>query len=68
MDLRPGKRPQHQEEPDLATPRQVLTVPSAFLNALKDGTRVKLTFHFWSGTTATYYVTKSGTSVTGTTA
>ncbi|MER6569066.1 hypothetical protein ABT288_23505 [Streptomyces sp. NPDC001093] len=29
---------------------------------------MKLTFHFWSGTTATYYVTKSGTSFTGTTA
>ncbi|WP_373310921.1 hypothetical protein [Streptomyces alanosinicus] len=26
-----------------------------------------LKFHFWSGATATYHVTKSGTSVTGTT-
>ncbi|MGN5382260.1 cellulase family glycosylhydrolase [Streptomyces lasalocidi] len=48
--------------------KNVVSLPSAFLNAFKDGTRVKLTFHFWSGTTATYYVTRSGTSVTGTTA
>ncbi|WP_353963409.1 MULTISPECIES: hypothetical protein [unclassified Streptomyces] len=27
-----------------------------------------LTFHFWSGATVTYQVTKSGNSVTGTTA
>ncbi len=27
-----------------------------------------LTFHYWSGTKVTYYVTKSGTTVTGTTA
>ncbi|WP_053659050.1 X2-like carbohydrate binding domain-containing protein [Streptomyces sp. MMG1121] len=32
------------------------------------GNRLKLAFHFWSGTTATYYMAKSGTSVTGTTA
>jgi endoglucanase len=40
---------------------------SDFFNAVHDGARVTLTFHFWSGRTATYYVTKSGTSVTGTT-
>ncbi|WP_405607942.1 hypothetical protein [Streptomyces sp. NBC_00076] len=32
-----------------------------FFNALKDGSRVTLTFHFWSGATVTYHVTKSGT-------
>lgn len=34
----------------------------------EDGPRVTLTFHFWSGATVTYQVTKSGDSVTGTTA
>ena len=28
---------------------------------------VTFTFHYWSGTTVSYFVTKSGTSVTGTT-
>jgi endoglucanase len=36
-----------------------------FLNAITDGARVTLTFHFWSGTTSTYYVTRSGSSATG---
>ncbi|MEU9918813.1 cellulase family glycosylhydrolase [Streptomyces sp. NPDC051001] len=39
-----------------------------FLNSLKDDSRVTLTFHFWSGASATYHVTKSGSTVTGTTA
>lgn len=39
-----------------------------FLNSLKDDSQVTLTFHSWSGTTVTYQVTKSGNSVTGTTA
>jgi endoglucanase len=43
-------------------------LPPTFLDAVNDGQRVTLTFHYWSGATATYYVTKSGTSVTGTTA
>ncbi|GGN51472.1 endoglucanase [Streptomyces albiflavescens] len=38
-----------------------------FLNALHDGTAVTLTFHFHSGATVTYHVTKSQGSVTGTT-
>jgi endoglucanase len=37
-----------------------------FLGAVKDNARVKLTFHFWSGATVTYHVTKSGSAVTGT--
>ncbi|WP_329223642.1 cellulase family glycosylhydrolase [Streptomyces sp. NBC_01485] len=44
-----------------------LTLTPAFLNAVSDGTPVTLTFHFWSGATVTYHVTKSGGSVTGTT-
>jgi endoglucanase len=28
---------------------------------------VTLTFHFWSGATETYYLTKTGDTVTGTT-
>ncbi|GAA2429372.1 cellulase family glycosylhydrolase [Streptomyces macrosporus] len=46
----------------------VTTLTSDFFAEVKDGSRVTLTFHYWSGTTVTYYVTKSGTSVTGTTA
>ncbi|WP_323187636.1 cellulase family glycosylhydrolase [Streptomyces sp. NBC_01275] len=38
-----------------------------FFTSLKDDSRVTLTFHFWSGDSATYYVTKSGSTVTGTT-
>ncbi|MEU6665678.1 cellulase family glycosylhydrolase [Streptomyces sp. NPDC046727] len=37
-----------------------------FLNALHDGQPVTLTFHFHSGATVTYHVTKSQGSVTGT--
>lgn len=37
-----------------------------FFNEVNDG-RVTLTFHFWSGTQVTYHITKSGTSVTGST-
>lgn len=39
-----------------------LLLTSDFLNALRDNTL----FHFWSGATVTYRVTKSGGSVTGT--
>lgn len=38
-----------------------------FFAEVNAGSKVTLTFHFWSGTTVTYYVTKSGTSVTGST-
>ncbi|WP_324606651.1 cellulase family glycosylhydrolase [Kitasatospora azatica] len=43
-----------------------LVLKPDFLNALKDGTPATLTFHFWSGATVSYQVTKSGTTVTGT--
>lgn len=39
-----------------------------FFNAVKDGSRVTLTFGFWSGASVTYHVTRTGTSVTGTAA
>ncbi|NKE62559.1 cellulase family glycosylhydrolase [Lentzea sp. PSKA42] len=39
-----------------------------FKKNLKDDQRVTLTFHFWSGAKVNYYVTKSGSAVTGTTA
>ncbi|MFJ3305212.1 hypothetical protein ACIPSA_19230 [Streptomyces sp. NPDC086549] len=51
--------------PDYA--KKAIRLTAAFLDAVKDNARVKLTFHFWSGATATYYVTKSGSTVTGTT-
>ena len=34
---------------------------------INDNARVTLTFHFWSGTKVTYFVTKSGSTVTGST-
>ncbi|WP_447002757.1 cellulase family glycosylhydrolase [Saccharothrix isguenensis] len=37
----------------------------AFFADVTDGAKVTLTFHYWSGAKVTYYVTKSGTSVTG---
>ncbi|WP_158849691.1 cellulase family glycosylhydrolase [Saccharothrix deserti] len=46
---------------------ETITLPSAFFDAVRDDAPVTLTFHFWSGATVTYHVTKSGTSVTGTT-
>ncbi|MER5268724.1 cellulase family glycosylhydrolase [Actinosynnema sp. NPDC002837] len=52
--------------PDYADGRTTLT--SEFFAAVKDDSRVTLTFHYWSGDKVTYYVTKSGSAVTGTTA
>lgn len=49
-------------------PNGAITLTPAFLNAINDGVPVTLTFHFWSGDTTTYTVTKSGSVVTGTTA
>jgi aryl-phospho-beta-D-glucosidase BglC (GH1 family) len=46
----------------------VTTLTSDFFAEVRDGARVTLTFHYRSGTTVTYHVTRSGTSVTGTTA
>jgi endoglucanase len=45
-----------------------ITLTPAFLAALRDGDTATLVFHFYSGSTATYHVTKSGTTVTGTVA
>lgn len=45
-----------------------LTLTPGYLNALRDGAQATLTFHFWSGATVTYRVTKNGGSVTGTAA
>jgi len=39
-----------------------------FFAEVTDNARVTLTLHFWSGNLVTYYVTKSGPTVTGTTA
>lgn len=44
-----------------------ITLTPDFFTAVNDGAPVTLTFHFWSGATVTYHVTKSGSSVTGTT-
>ncbi|WP_434742053.1 cellulase family glycosylhydrolase [Micromonospora sp. SH-82] len=45
-----------------------ITLTEAFFAEVNAGSRVTLTFHFWSGATVTYHVTKSGSTVTGTTA
>ncbi|MDC0773515.1 hypothetical protein [Streptomyces sp. HD] len=50
--------------PDYA--KRAIRLKPAFLDSVKDNTRVNLTFHFWSGATVTYQVTKSGSTVTGT--
>lgn len=50
--------------PDYA--RGVITLQPAFFAEVDDGARVTLTFHFWSGATVTYYVTRTGSSVVGT--
>ncbi|MEU8263011.1 cellulase family glycosylhydrolase [Micromonospora sp. NPDC048999] len=44
-----------------------ITLKPEFFAEVNDGRRVTLTFHFWSGTKVTYYVTKSGGTVTGST-
>lgn len=49
-------------------PGNAITLTSDYLNALRDGAQATLTFHFWSGATVTYHVTRSGSSVTGTVA
>ncbi|MGW8765167.1 cellulase family glycosylhydrolase [Streptomyces sp. NPDC055815] len=43
-----------------------IILTSEYLNALRDGAQATLVFHFYSGATVTYHVTRSGTSVTGT--
>lgn len=49
-------------------PGNAITLTADYLNALRDGAQATLTFHFWSGATVTYHVTRSGGSVTGTVA
>jgi endoglucanase len=51
--------------PDYANNTIALT--DKFLGSLRDGAPVTLTFHFYSGAKTTYHVTRSGTSVTGST-
>jgi hypothetical protein len=43
-----------------------LLLTSDFLNALRDNAQATLVFHFWSGATVTYRVTKNAGAVTGT--
>ncbi|WP_425955356.1 cellulase family glycosylhydrolase [Xylanimonas sp. McL0601] len=50
--------------PDAAAGEIVLR--PAFFAEIADGAQVRLTFHFWSGETVDYLVTKSGATVTGT--
>jgi len=50
--------------PDEANSQIIL--PAAFFAEVKDGATVNLIFHFRSGTTVSYVVTRSGNQVTGT--
>jgi len=47
-------------------PNNGIALTADFFKAVNDGAPVTLTFHFWSGATVTYHVTKSGSTVTGT--
>jgi endoglucanase len=49
-------------------PNGAINMTPGFFNSLNDGARVTLTFHFWSGATVAYHVTKSGASIVGTVA
>jgi endoglucanase len=46
-------------------PSGAINLTPGFLGSITDGARVTLTFHFWSGATVNYILTKSGSSVTG---
>ena len=48
-------------------PKAAINLTPELFKSITDGARVTFTFHFWSGATATYHVTKSGTTVTGAT-
>ncbi|MCY0930700.1 cellulase family glycosylhydrolase [Streptomyces sp. H27-H1] len=47
-------------------PNGTIILTPEFLSALREGEPATLVFHFYSGTTVTYHVTKSGSAVTGT--
>ncbi|WP_328504090.1 cellulase family glycosylhydrolase [Streptomyces sp. NBC_00457] len=47
-------------------PNGTIVLTPEFLKTLRDGEPATLVFHFYSGSTVTYHVTKSGSSVTGT--
>ncbi len=49
--------------PDYAANR--ITLTQEFFAEVTDNSTVTLTFHFWSGETLTYTLTRSGTTVTG---
>ncbi|MEU0337545.1 cellulase family glycosylhydrolase [Streptomyces bobili] len=48
-------------------PNGTIILTPEFLETLRDGEPATLVFHFYSGGTVTYHVTKSGGSITGTT-
>ncbi|MEU9058937.1 hypothetical protein AB0D13_08665 [Streptomyces sp. NPDC048430] len=51
--------------PDYANSK--ITLMPDYLKALRDGEKVNLTFHFYSGATVKYQVTRDGSKVTGST-
>jgi aryl-phospho-beta-D-glucosidase BglC (GH1 family) len=44
-----------------------ITLKQTFFADTRDNSTINLTFHFWSGETVTYTLTRSGTAITGTT-
>ncbi|KOV82815.1 cellulase family glycosylhydrolase [Nocardia sp. NRRL S-836] len=63
-DWTPFKEYDRAFAPDHTDGRTTLT--AEFFAAVRDGARVTLTFHYWSGAKVTYHVTRTGDSVTGT--
>ncbi len=55
----------HTFSPDYAANQ--ITLTQEFFAEVNDNSTVTLTFHFWSGEILTYTLTRSGTTVTGTT-
>jgi endoglucanase len=43
-----------------------ITLKQTFFAETSDNSTINLTFHFWSGETVTYTLTRSGTTITGT--
>jgi hypothetical protein len=64
QDWTPYKEFGYAFSPDYAAGE--ITLPAEFFAEVNNNSTVNLTFHFWSGTTVEYTLTRSGTTVTGT--
>ncbi|MGP3972360.1 cellulase family glycosylhydrolase [Streptomyces sp. 6N223] len=64
-DWTPYKEFAYTFSPDYAAGR--ITLKQEFFAETRDNSTINLTFHFWSGETITYTLTRSGSTITGTT-